>query len=194
VLALQGDWEAHLGVLRSLGHEAVPVRTAEQLARVDALILPGGESTAMLRLMEADDLDRRIRDRIADGMAVFATCAGVILLARNVAPEQPSLAVLDIDVERNAYGRQVHSTVAPIRLNSTLDGSTTLEGVFIRAPRVTRVGTGVEVLGWHGDDPVLLRQGAILAATFHPELTSDPRIHRIFCSHAVPLLTVSVGP
>jgi 5'-phosphate synthase pdxT subunit len=181
VLALQGDWAAHIEALRSLGFSPIAVRTAEHVATVDALILPGGESTAMLRLMEAEDLDHRIIDRIREGLPVLATCAGLILLARGVEPEQPSFGVLDVDVVRNAYGRQVHSTVTEVELNGEFGTSTPMEGVFIRAPRVTRVGPAVQVLGRLKDDPVLVRDGGIIAATFHPELTSDQRIHRYFC-------------
>lgn len=178
VLALQGDWTAHLGVLRRLGAEAVPVRTAAQLDAVEALVLPGGESTAMLRLMEAESLAQRIGRRIADGMPLLATCAGIILVARDVEPSQPSLGCLDVTVQRNAYGRQVHSDVVDVRLSSVLGLPDTTRGVFIRAPRITRVGPRVEVLGRRGDEPVLVREGTVLAATYHPELTGDDRIHR----------------
>lgn len=179
VLALQGDWAAHAAVMRSLGVETDSVRTAEDLSGVDALVLPGGESTAMLRLMEAENLAARIGERIRESMPVLATCAGVILLAVVTDPVQPSLGLLDVDVERNAYGRQVHSRVAPIDLDDRLGRPTRTEGVFIRAPKITRTGPAVEVLGRLGSDPVLVRQGCIIAATFHPELTDDPRIHQL---------------
>jgi len=193
VLALQGDWAAHIEVLRSLGFAPIAVRTADQLETVDALVLPGGESTAMLRLMEAEDLDHRIADRIRGGLPVLATCAGLILLARGVEPEQPSFGVLDVDVARNAYGRQVHSTITKIELNGEFGTSTPMEGVFIRAPRVTRIGSAVQVLGRLKDDPVLVRDGAIIAATFHPELTPDQRIHRYFCNPADSMISGSLG-
>lgn len=179
VLALQGDWAAHAAVMRSLGVETSLVRTTEELTGVGALILPGGESTAMLRLMEAENLSKAIGDRIRDGMPVLATCAGVILLAAATDPVQRSLGLLDVDVERNAYGRQVHSRVALVDLADELGGPSQIEGVFIRAPRITRVGSAVEVLGRLWGDPVLARQGGIIAATFHPELTDDHRVHRL---------------
>jgi 5'-phosphate synthase pdxT subunit len=181
VLALQGDWAAHGRAMRRLGCDAQPVRTAAELDRVDRLILPGGESTAMLRLLEPEDLPRVIAARCQAGMPVLATCAGVILLARLVEPEQPSLGLLDVDVVRNAYGRQVHSSVDRISVNGAFGGPATMEAVFIRAPRITRVGRAVRVLGEHRGDPVLVRQGNLLAATFHPELTDDLRVHGLFC-------------
>jgi 5'-phosphate synthase pdxT subunit len=180
VLALQGDWAAHSAILRELGAHTRPVRTAADLASVDALVIPGGESSAMLRLMEPENLARRIRDRIAAGMAVLATCAGVILLAEHIQPSQEGLAVLGVDVARNAYGRQVHSTVAEIVLAEELGNPLRMEGVFIRAPRIVHVSSEVTVLGRWRDDPVLIRQGRILGATFHPELSTDRRIHEMF--------------
>ena len=179
VLALQGDWAAHAAVLNKLNVETVLVRTAAELETVDALILPGGESTAMLRLMEPDQLAEKITRRVRNGLPVLATCAGVILLAAATKPTQPSLALLDIDVERNAYGRQVHSRVADVELTAVLGEPAVIEGVFIRAPRITRIGPDVCVLGRLGSDPVLIRQGGIIAATFHPELTDDHRVHRL---------------
>jgi 5'-phosphate synthase pdxT subunit len=178
VLALQGDWTAHLGVLRRLGVDGIPVRTAAQLDDVDALVLPGGESTAMLRLMDAESLADRIGRRVADGMPLLATCAGIILVARDVEPPQSSLNCLDVTVYRNAYGRQIHSDVADVELAGVLGSPPTTRGVFIRAPRITRVGPGVEVLGRRDGEPVLVREGSVLAATYHPELTGDDRIHR----------------
>ena len=156
------------------------MRTAQDLADVRALVIPGGESTAILRLMEPEDLSRRIIERTRKGMAVLATCAGVILLAQAVVPTQPCLGVLAVDVERNAYGRQPYSTVAEIELAPELDDPPQMEAVFIRAPRITRHDPSVEVLASWGDDVVLVRQGKILAATFHPELTSDRRVHELF--------------
>jgi 5'-phosphate synthase pdxT subunit len=180
VLALQGDWAAHSTVLRELGAEVRTVRTAEDLASVRALVIPGGESSAILRLMEPEDLARRVLARIGAGMPVLATCAGVILLAQTVVPKQPSLGALAVDVERNAYGRQLYSTVEKIELASDLGEPPHMEAVFIRAPRIVRQEASVEVLGRWGDDVVLVRQGRVLAATFHPELTSDRRVHDLF--------------
>lgn len=179
VLALQGDWAAHAAVLNNLNIETVLVRTAEELETVDALVLPGGESTAMLRLMEPEQLAEKITRRVRNGLPVLATCAGVILLATATRPAQPSLALLDIEVERNAYGRQVHSRVAAVELTEVLGEPAVIEGVFIRAPKITRIGPAVSVLGRLGNDPVLIRQGGIIAATFHPELTDDHRVHRL---------------
>lgn len=180
VLALQGDWAAHSTVLRELGAEVRTVRTAEDLAGIQALVIPGGESSAILRLMEPEDLGRRIIARIRAGMPVLATCAGVILLAQTVVPKQPSLGALAVDVERNAYGRQLYSTVEEIELASDLGEPPQMEAVFIRAPRIIRRDVSVEVLGSWGDDAVLVRQGKVLAATFHPELTNDRRVHDLF--------------
>ncbi len=180
VLALQGDWAAHSNVLRALGAEVRTVRTAADLGSVGALVIPGGESTAMLRLMEPLDLARGVVDRVGVGMAVLATCAGIILLAKTVLPEQLSLGVLDVDIERNAYGRQLHSTVSQIAVTAELGDPPTMEAVFIRAPRITRCGPAVEVLGRWDEDVVMVRQGRVLAATFHPELTDDRRVHELF--------------
>jgi len=180
VLALQGDWAAHARVLNAMGVETTLVRTAAELAAVDALVLPGGESTAMLRLMEPENLADKISQRVRDGLPVLATCAGVILLAEHTTPDQPCLGLLDLDIERNAYGRQVHSRVAAIELAPEMGEPRTLEAVFIRAPRMTRTGPGVQVLGTLGDDPVLVRQNRIVAATFHPELTDERRVHHLW--------------
>lgn len=179
VLALQGDWAAHVRILNVLGVETVLVRTAAELETVDALVLPGGESTAMLRLMEPESLAGMISTRVENGLPVLATCAGVILLAANTTPSQFCLGLLDVDVERNAYGRQVHSRVASIEVCEELGRPETLEGVLIRAPKITRVGPDVTVLGRLDDDPALVRQNGIIAATFHPELTDDHRVHRL---------------
>lgn len=184
VLALQGDWAAHGAILRDLGALTRPVRTAADLVEVDALVIPGGESSAMLRLMEPENLARRIRDRITAGMAILATCAGVILLAEQIQPPQESLGVLGVDVIRNAYGRQPHSTVGEIALTTELGEPFQMEGVFIRAPRIVGVNSEVAVLGRFLDDPVLVRQERILGATFHPELTADRRIHKMFIALA----------
>lgn len=180
VLALQGDWEAHGLVLRALGVAPRPVRTAADLAEVDSLVMPGGESSAMLRLMEAEALGPQIRERVGAGMPVLATCAGVILLAESVKPPQPSFGALAVDVVRNAYGRQVHSGVAEVELAPALGEPRVTAAVFIRAPRIVRTGARVEVLGRRGDEPVLVRQQRVLGATYHPELSSDRRVHELF--------------
>jgi 5'-phosphate synthase pdxT subunit len=177
VLALQGAFAAHAEALSEAGATAFEIRKAEELAQVDALVLPGGESTTMLKFLEGRGLFDALKDfcRIKP---IFATCAGAILLARVVThPPQKSLGVLDATVERNAYGRQIDSAI--LTLDTKLEGGP-LEMVFIRAPRIASVGPGVEVLAEREGFPVLVRQGSILAATFHPELTHDRRVHRLF--------------
>lgn len=182
VLALQGDFAAHGAVLDRLGIRSAPVRTAAELAAVDAVVLPGGESTTMLRLLAAGGMAERLRDRIAGGLPVLATCAGVILLARRVSPPQESLRLLDVEVVRNAYGRQIASAVVPVTVTAGLPGPRTLEGVFIRAPRIVAAGPNVEILARRDGDPVLVRQGNLLGATFHPELSADDRVHQLFAA------------
>jgi pyridoxal 5'-phosphate synthase pdxT subunit len=177
VLALQGDFEKHEKALARAGAEPVEVRSAADLDQVDGLVIPGGESTTMLKLIEQEQMLEPLRDFGARS-PIFGTCAGAILLASEVLnPHQRSLGLLDIDVERNAYGRQLDSRIA--RLNPEgLDGD--VEAVFIRAPIIRRVGDQVKVLASYQGDPVLVEQGRHLVATFHPELTDDPRIHRMF--------------
>lgn len=169
VLALQGGFQAHLSMLARLGHEGVAVRTATELSEIEGLVLPGGESTAMSRLIEADGLCEPL-GRWREG-PVLAICAGLILVARRVShPAQPSLGWLDVDVRRNGYGRQLDSFEA-----TSDEGDRPL--VFIRAPRIERVGRGVQVLATHRSEPVLVRRGAVVAATFHPELADDRSVH-----------------
>ena len=180
VLALQGAFAAHGRVLRAAGAEPREVRGPEDLDRVDALVMPGGESTTMSMLLVTSELQQPIRDRVDDGMPVFGTCAGLILLAEGVSdgrPDQVGFGVLDVDVRRNAFGRQVDSFEADL----AVDGfETPFHGVFIRAPVVERAGDNVEVLASYEGHPVLVRQGKLLAASFHPELSNDDRIHRLF--------------
>lgn len=175
VLAVQGDSEAHARSVRALGHVPRFVKRREHLQGCDALLLPGGESTTMLKFLRAEGLDAAIVDFCASGRPVFGTCAGAILLATRVTgPEQPSLGVLDVTVERNAYGRQLDSFVA-----HAADDAGDLAGielVFIRAPIVREVGPDVEVVLEHGGLPVLVRHGNVWAATFHPEMTDDARL------------------
>ena len=182
ILALQGDWAAHRAALVPSGFTVIEARTAADLAGVDGLVLPGGESTTMLTLMAGNGLARRLRELAGSGCPVLATCAGVILLAREVRhPAQPSLGVLDVAVERNAYGRQIDSTVTSLGVELPEElGVTTLEGVFIRAPRVVETGPEVRVIARRGADPVLLRQGNLLAATFHPELSAGSPVIELF--------------
>ncbi len=182
ILALQGDFEAHARALRAAGLPSREVRTAMELMETDGLVLPGGESTTIWTLMEGTGLESAIRDYSAAGRPVLATCAGAILLSRRITnPEGRGLALLDITSVRNAYGRQLDSSVAWLRdVDLALFGTTPLEAVFIRAPRFADPGPAVEVLARLRGDPVLVRSGGILAATFHPELTADIRVHRLF--------------
>ena len=176
VLALQGDFEAHRKAIERAGARAVEVRTTEEMSACDGLILPGGESTTMLKLLEQGDLLESLR-RYGREKPIFGTCAGAILLAKQVShPPQPSLNLMDMDVERNGYGRQIDSRIASVPAE---DGSQ-LEAVFIRAPVIRRVGAGAQVLARYQGDPVWVEQGRHMATTFHPELTSDSRIHRHF--------------
>lgn len=181
VLALQGDFALHARALARLGVASVEVRKPETLEAVDGLVIPGGESTTLLRLMAEWDFAPAVERFHRGGKPIFGTCAGLILLAREVTgPVQPSLGLIDVAVERNAYGRQRESFEAAGV--AALDGEVTdVPMVFIRAPRIRRVGPGVEVLARIGDEPVLARQGSALVATFHPELTDDPTVHRAFC-------------
>ena len=177
VLALQGDYDAHRRRVEELGARAVLVRKPEELDTVDALIIPGGESTTFLKFLEQDGFLGKLRDFVK-AKPTFGTCAGAILLAKEVGnPPQETLGVLDIGIRRNAYGRQLQSS---IREGETTLGKSPLEMVFIRAPRIERVGKTVEVLASQGKDPVLVRQGKTMAATFHPELSADTRVHQAF--------------
>ena len=177
VLAIQGDYAAHAEALANVGAEPIEVRKPEELADIDGLILPGGESTTMLRFLEKHQFFDALKD-YCNVHPVFGTCAGTILLAREVRhPAQRSLGVLDAVVERNAYGRQIDSTI--LLAETSLRGDP-LEMVFIRAPRIAEVGPDVEVLAERDGSPALVKQGNILAATFHPELSSDRRVHKAF--------------
>jgi pyridoxal 5'-phosphate synthase pdxT subunit len=168
VLALQGNFREHVAMLRQLGAEAVEVRLPEQLEGLDGLVVPGGESTTFMRLMRLYGLDEALRSFAGP---VFGTCAGMIVLDRG------HLDLMDLEVDRNAYGRQVASFEADLRLAGE---ERPLRGVFIRAPRVRDHGDEVEVLAEHDGEPVLLRQGRFLVAAFHPELTEDTRVHELF--------------
>ncbi len=179
VLALQGDFEEHAQVLESLGVSPVRVTRPEQMEDLQGLVIPGGESTTMTRLIRVESLEsplRRLKDR---GVPVFGTCAGVILMARRLARPDPrvlTLGFLDIVVERNAYGRQRESFEVTLEVQRIGP----VPAVFIRAPRILEVGPEVEVLAEHQGDPVLVRQGPFLGATFHPEVVPTPEIHRMF--------------
>lgn len=181
VLALQGDVEAHIAALRRAcdGISVVEVRSSADLDGIQGLIIPGGESTTMLKLMSYYGLFAPLK-QFGSEKPIFGTCAGAILLAKEVLnPAQDSLALIDLTVERNAYGRQLDSRVVTLTEHS-LGGEPGLEAVFIRAPKICRVGAGGSVLASYAGDPVLVDFGRHMVATFHPELTSDTRIHRLF--------------
>ena len=188
VLALQGDFREHLAVVDRLGYDGVEVRTTEELALVDALIIPGGESTTIGRLATIYGLVDPLRGRIAGGMPVLGTCAGMIFLAAGTTGAvQPQLGVLDVIVERNAFGRQVDSFEADLTV-AGLDRP--MRAVFIRAPWIEKVGSDVEILAavddpsGGGSHPVVVRQDRILATSFHPELTGDDRLHTMLIESA----------
>lgn len=177
VLAIQGDYEAHARALREAGAEPVLVRKPEQLTGIDGLIIPGGESTTFLKFLERDGFFGSLEDFVRS-KPTFGTCAGCILLSSEVThPAQKSLGVLDATVERNAYGRQIDSSI--YTADTELPGGP-LEMVYIRAPRIVKTGEGVEVLATREGFPVLVREGHVMAATFHPELSTDRRVHQYF--------------
>jgi len=181
VLGLQGDFAEHLATLDRLGVEAVDVRRPEQLDEIDALIIPGGESTTIGKLAQQYGIIEKLRDRAAEGMPVWGTCAGAIFIAKDVPGHpHPLASLMDVTVERNAFGRQVDSFEAD--LDVPVLGADPFHAVFIRAPVITRVGPGVEVLARTGSSVVAARQGRLLATSFHPELTHDERFHRYFLS------------
>jgi len=183
VLSLQGDFAAHGAALERAGAEPVYVRDREQFAEIDGLIIPGGESTTMLKLLHIEGLYDAVKE-FGDRKPVFGTCAGAILMAKDVSnPAQESLGMMDIAVERNGYGRQVDSRVVELEPDAEFGSRTSpgkLEAVFIRAPIIREVREDVKVLAEYEGDPVLIEQGQHLAATFHPELTRDDRVHQLF--------------
>lgn len=180
VLSLQGDFEKHLQALSRLGVKGVEVRTSDDLARCGRLILPGGESTTLSVLLRRHGLDEEIRRRVSDGMPAWGTCMGLILLAKEVeGRDQWTLGLLDVTVRRNAFGPQVHSFEADIAVRGM---NSPFHAVFIRAPVVTRLGEGVEPLAQVDGNVVAVRGGRILGTSFHPELTSDTRVHELFLS------------
>lgn len=180
VLSLQGDFAEHLATFRALGAEAVDVRRPEQLADLDALVIPGGESTTIGKLAERYGFIDAIRDRAAAGMPVWGTCAGAIVLAKDVPGHpHPVLGLIDMTVERNAFGRQIDSFEADLDIKGVTGAP--FHAVFIRAPRIVAVGPGVEVLSELEDGSIVAaRQGRLLATSFHPELTADRRVHQLF--------------
>ncbi len=183
VLALQGASGLHVEMLRRIGVEACTVRTAAELDAVDALVIPGGESTTISKLLDANELFEPLRERLDSGMPALGTCAGMILLADAIIDgrsDQRPLAAIDIDVRRNAFGRQIDSFEADLPVTG-LDRP--LHAVFIRAPLVERVGPGVEVLATVDDRPVCCREGSVMVSSFHPELSDDARLHELFLRH-----------
>ncbi len=183
ILALQGDFQKHAEHVRTLGAEVVLVRTPEELDAIDGLIIPGGESTTIGKLLVAYGVAEPLKTRVSAGMPLFGTCAGLILMAREIEGyDQFRLGLLDVTVSRNAYGRQIESFEAEIPVDTPMLNS--VHGVFIRAPKIVRLGSDVEVLARYEDDPVMVRQGNLLAASFHPELTDNNEIHRYFLEMA----------
>jgi 5'-phosphate synthase pdxT subunit len=183
VLALQGDFDAHAKAIERAGAIPTLVRSAADLDGLDGLIIPGGESTTMLKLLREEQLMEPLRE-FGRRRPIFGTCAGAILLANEVSsPAQESLGLIDIGVERNAYGRQVDSRIANVTPGADFQSRTApgdMEAVFIRAPIIRRVGSGAKVLVQYDGDPVLVEQGRHIVATFHPELSADPRVHELF--------------
>ncbi|MDQ3645326.1 MAG: pyridoxal 5'-phosphate synthase glutaminase subunit PdxT [Actinomycetota bacterium] len=180
ILALQGDVREHAAALRSCGATPLEVRSAAQLGDVDALVLPGGESTTIGKLLDRAGLLSLLAERVDAGMPVYGTCAGLILLARDVSGPHDAphrVGALDVTVTRNGYGRQGESFEADLSIEGFDEP---FRAVFIRAPVVERIGDGVDVLARRRDEPVLVRQGLLLASSFHPEMTDDPRVHRLF--------------
>ncbi len=175
VLALQGDFREHCAVVAALGAAPVEVRSPSELAEVDALVIPGGESTSIAKLAREHGLVDPIRQRAAGGMPMLGTCAGMIVMAQRVEGGEPLLGLVDIRVRRNAYGRQVESFEADVDVRGVDEP---VRGVFIRAPQVDDVGPGVEVLAEHEGRPVVARQGGLLVASFHPELVGETGLHR----------------
>jgi 5'-phosphate synthase pdxT subunit len=179
VLALQGDFDAHRRRLEELGAKVVLVKKPEQLDEIDGLVIPGGESGTFLKLLGDEGFEKL--KQFVHLKPTFGTCAGAILLATEVEnPKQAGLGAIDIRIRRNAYGRQLDSSIREGRFMPEKPGNSSLEMVFIRAPKIERIGEGVEVIATEGSDPVAVRQGSAMAATFHPELSEDTRVHAAF--------------
>ncbi len=186
VLALQGAFARHIEMLQGCGADTVEVRQPDHLADIDALVIPGGESTTMVKLLETFELAKPIQELLDEGLPLLGTCAGMILAAEGVSdgyPGQLSFGAIDVDVRRNGYGRQIDSFEADLAIDA-LDGPP-IRAVFIRAPVVERVGDEVEVLASVDGQPVLCRQGPVVVTSFHPELTDDDRLHRYFVDQVV---------
>lgn len=182
VLTLQGGFGKHIQVLEKLGINAVKIREAGELDSIDGLIMPGGESTTIIRLLKNFGIFDKLKKKIADGLPVFGTCAGMILLSEGIDshPEQETLGLMDYRVSRNDYGRQIDSFDALLNISEL--GADPVPAVFIRAPRITEYGPSVKILSEYNGSPVLVRNGNKLASSFHPELTEDLRVHKYFLS------------
>ena len=179
VLALQGDVDEHVAALRAVGADASAVKTRAQIERVHGLIVPGGESTTVIRLLDRFELAEPLVARVRDGMPLWGTCMGMIVAAREVADlQQRTLDLIDITVRRNAFGRQLASEEVPLAI--PVLGGVPFPAIFIRAPWIERAGTGVEVLASHGGHGVFVRSGHVMGTSFHPELTADTRVHAYF--------------
>ncbi len=180
VLALQGNFHAHILALKDLGIDALPIKTAEALNTVDGLIIPGGESTAMLKLMQPENLLEKIKQFHQSGKTLFGTCAGTILLAKKVSPEQKSCQLLSAHITRNAYGRQIDSREATAKVIDASWSQKTLPMTLIRAPKITSIEENVKVIATYQNEPVLIEEERLLACTYHPEMTSDRSVHQYF--------------
>lgn len=181
VLALQGDYNKHIEMLRRLGVEAVPVRSPDEVRSLDGLIIPGGESTTIGKLMRRFGIDEAIVEKVEAGMPLYGTCAGMILMANDIEDsDQSRLGLLDITVRRNAFGRQIDSFETDLEVPEL--GPEPLRAVFIRAPFITEIRNGAKTLASVDDHPVLIQRGKLLASSFHPELTDDTRLHKYFIS------------
>lgn len=181
VLAMQGAFQKHLDMIKKIGAEGIEIRRAEDLDSIDGMIIPGGESTVIAKLLIKNDILNSVLDKVKSGMGLYGTCAGMILMASRVEEsDQPLLSLMNITVKRNAYGRQRESFEAAFEVNGFAESL--FHGIFIRSPKVTDYTGGVEVLAEYEGIPVLVREGKLLASSFHPELTGDPRIHQLFLS------------
>ncbi len=181
VLAMQGAYHKHCIMLESLGVKAIEVRTAEEIESIDGLIIPGGESTVMSKLLVRNGLLEPLKKRAIEGMPLYGTCAGIIMMAKEVDEfNLPLLELMDVAVHRNAYGRQLESFESSFQVKGMEEKP--FSGIFIRAPKITRCGKGVEILAEFEDVPILVREKNLLGSSFHPELTGDSRIHRLFLS------------
>jgi 5'-phosphate synthase pdxT subunit len=181
ILALQGDVREHMSILRKLNAEPIKVKSKEDLTDIDALIIPGGESTTISLLMKKYKLDTAIKEKHKLGMPIYGTCAGAIVLAKNIIDsKQPKLALADISIKRNDYGRQINSFETELSIKDIGE----FKGIFIRAPTIKRFYNGVQTLAEHKNNPVMIKQDKILITTFHPELTDDTRVHAYFLNMA----------